>query len=844
MSRWIDIPIVGWKQLQKLSRGIGLQIDVNICLIVFLLGFSSYNRYIEDSYRSCIRLNSFNKASAILGRRKRYRSPLETEDMGSEVKGYRVLVLGLIILAAFSLRMQAFLTFPSPSGSDPGLRVKNAYLLSKEWVNITYPAFDATLSLLWINTGENTKGLILSTELFVSAVMAFCAASMYCISNRVFRDRKASLTVAFLAAFSAPTYELVSFGSYPQGLSLFLIPLIFAIALKKDVRSDISRAVCLGLLAASLLMMHFWSFIICTIVIIFFSVMDYTRLTLKGNHEVVMTRIITLIIPLLALLFSAPWWIPIAPFLQKTLLYAPVGATSIRGVGWRFERFFSPHWLYYVFLPAGLVRFLSQQKDRNIKGLLLVGSWFLTPFILMQGYRFGIGADYRRLWYYPMEPAMIVVGLGLSFTISLMFHALNETINHKLGKPEISKTVTDWSNQISESSMVQPRSILAISIIFVLAAAVFSPGWWAVREANASTRYYSHVKEPELGMMLWIGEHVEENMEIISSGSIGWWIRGLSRRHVITVIPRAFINVPWQISRAETTGILVSEASYALRNDWIQVRDSGPYWSGFNPELSIKSEEEYRSTMHMNDTGIVLQLSNGQKISLASIINRDISWISRRDDSATLQTTYNGQTISVTKTVTLRDSSSFADIELKINGIGPQAQELSILVYPNEDFTGLIILAEEYEKKIEHETADYSTSSSRWFAIYDSKNDLCSVIKFNEEIKAQLVVDQGRLLSLKFNLNVDEGKTNLRIGGFPVGDRSRLQESVEQYIHEEEQGRIPNDTTGQVSTLDYLEVLKEYGIRIIVIGTSEKHARDPLLNLIFSTGEKFIFEIS
>lgn len=764
--------------------------------------------------------------------------------MGSEVKSYRVLVLGLIVLAAFSLRMQAFLTFPSPSGSDPGLRVKNAYLLSKEWVNITYPAFDATLSLLWINTGENTRGLILSTELFVSIVMAFCAASMYCVSNHVLRDRKASLTVAFLAAFSAPTYELVSFGSYPQGLSLFLMPLIFAITLKKDVGSDISRAICLGLLAASLLMMHFWSFVICTIAIVLFSSANCTRLTLKESHEGAMTQIITVIMPLLALLFSAPWWIPIAPFLQKTLLYAPVGATSIRGVGWRFERFFSPHWLYYVFLPAGLVGFYSNRKKRDYEGLILVGSWFLTPFILMQGYRFGIGADYRRLWYYPMEPAMVIAGLGLSFAVSLMFHALRETIDHKEGKTGVSRTVTGLTDRISSASMVKLRSVLAISTGFLIAMALFSPGWWAVREANASTRYYSHVKEPELGMMLWIGEHVEENMEILSSGSVGWWIRGLSRRHVISVIPRAFINVPWQISRAETLGILVSEASYALRNDWVQVRDSGPYWSGFNPELSIKSEEDYRSFVHMNDTGIVLQLSNGQKISLASITDRDSSWVSRRGDAATLQTTYNGQTITVTKTVTLRDSSSFADIQLKIDGVGPHAQDLAIRIYPNEDFEELLVLAEEYEKRIEQETADYSTSPSRWYAIYDSKNDLCLIMKLNEEIKTRISVDQGRLLSLSFDLKVSEGKTSMKIGGFQVRDRSTLQESINQYIHEEEQETNLNDAPGQVLTLDYLEVLREYRIRIIVIGTVEKHSRDPLLNLVFSTGEKFIFESS
>ncbi|UCD72756.1 MAG: hypothetical protein JSW01_04695, partial [Candidatus Bathyarchaeota archaeon] len=777
-------------------------------------------------------------------RRKRYRSLLETEDMGSEVKGYRVLVLGLIVLVAFSLRMQAFLTFPSPSGSDPGLRVKNAYLLSKEWVNITYPAFDATLSLLWINTGETTRGLILSTELFVSVVMAFCAASMYCISNHVLQDRKASLAAAFLAAFSAPTYELVSFGSYPQGLSLFLIPLIFAITLKKDMGSDISRAICLGLLAASLLMMHFWSFVICTIVIVLFSVANCIRLILKESQGVVMTQIITIVMPLLALLFSAPWWIPIAPFLQKTLLYAPVGATSIRGVGWRFERFFSPHWLYYVFLPAGLVGFHSYRKKRNYEGLILVGSWFLTPFILMQGYRFGIGADYRRLWYYPMEPAMVVAGLGLSFAVSLIFHALRKTIDQKVGKTIVSRTVTDLSDQISSSSMVKLRSALAISTVFLLALTLFSPGWWAVREANASTRYYSHVKEPELGMMLWIGEHVEENMEILSSGSVGWWIRGLSRRHVISVIPRAFINVPWQISRAETVGILVSEASYALRNDWIQVRDSGPYWSGFNPELSIKSEEDYRSFMHMNDTGIILQLSNGQKINLASIMERDSSWVSRRGDAATLQTTYNGQTITATKTVTLRDSSSFADIQLKIDGVGPHPQDLSIMVYPNEDFEELIVLAEEYEKRIEQATADYSTSPSRWFAVYDSKNDLCLIVKLNGEIKVQLSVDQGRLLSLRFDLKISEGKTNMKIGGFQVRDRSTLQESIKQHIQEDDQENDFNDTPGQVSTLDYLEVLREYRIRIIVIGTVEKHARDPRLNLVFSTGEKFIFESS
>jgi hypothetical protein len=764
--------------------------------------------------------------------------------MDLEVKGHRAFILGLIIIVAFSLRMQAFLTYPCPSGSDPGLRVKNAYLLSKEWVNITYPAFDATLSLLWINTGETTKGLILSTELFVSAVMAFCAASMYFVSDQVFHDKKTSLTASFLAAFSAPTYELVSFGSYPQGLSLFLIPLIFATALKRDIRSNLTRAICLGVLTASLLMMHFWSFAICTIVVILFSLINCTKLTLRENNKPEMTSMIMILTPLLALLFSAPWWIPIAPFLQKTLLYAPVGVTSVRGVGWRFDRFFSPHWLYYIFLPAGLIGFYSRRRVQNIKELALVGSWFLTPFILMQGYRFGVGADYRRLWYYPMEPAMIIAGLGLSFTMSLMFHALKETIGNASGENKISRNATKRVGWISRSRTGYMRSILVISTVLLLTVAVFSPGWWAVREANASTKYYSHIKEPELGMMLWIGEHVEENMEILSSGSVGWWIRGLSRRHVISVIPRAFINVPWQISRTETVGILVSEASFALRNSHIQVRDSGPYWPGFNPELSIESEGDYKSVMHMNDTGIILRLSNGQKISLASITNRYSSWISRGGTAATLQTTYNGKTIIVTKTVTLKESSSFADIELKIKGVGSEAQELTILTYPNEDAKELTVLTEGYERKFHKETIDYSTSLSKWFAIYDSKNDLCLVVRLDEEIKAQLNVDNGRLLSLKFKLNVDEERTSMRIGGFIVRDDSRLQESIKQYIFEDEKEDKIIDTTGQVSTLDYLDVLRKYRIRIIVIGTVEKHARDPLLNLVFSTGEKFIFESS
>ena len=763
--------------------------------------------------------------------------------MRSKVETYAVPVVVLIILTAFSLRMQAFLTFPCPPGSDPGLRVKNAYLLSKEWVNVTYPAFDATLSLLWISTEPNTRGLILSTELFVSAVMAFCAASMYSASNHVFKDKRASILAAFLGAFSAPTYELVSFGSYPQGLSLFLIPLIFAIALNRKVRSERSRTVCLGVLAASLLMMHFWSFAAYTIAIALFSATVYAHSSLRKEAEArSVTCRILIAASFLALLFSSPWWAPILPFLQKTLLYAPVGATSIRGVGWRFQRFFSPYWLYYVFLPAGLIGYYSHRKRHGTEGLALVASWFLTPFILMQGHRFGIGADYRRLWYYPMEPAMILASLGLSFTTTLLFHALRETVNRVFREKKNPRLLHNRVMRVSGSDKTRPRIVPALSVVVILVAVVFSPGWWAVREANASTRYYIHIKEPELGMMHWIGSHVQEDMEIVSGGVVGWWIRGLARRHVIPVIPRAFISVPWQISRTETVGILVSEASFAIRNDWIQVRDSGPYWPGLNPQLSIKLGQDYRSVMHLNDTGIILNLSDGQKISLASLLDRESSWISRDPEFAALRTRYEGETIKVSKTMTLESGSSLADLEITSSGDRIGIQSLTVFAYPDEDLRYPVIMAEGFEQEIGQGTIRYSTPPSRWFAVYDSKEDLCLMVRLNRESRAHFNIDRGRLLSFEFDLDIEDGKAGMRIGGFLVKDRSRLRESIEQYLDNEEAERGSTDVTGQVSTLDYLEALREYRIRIIVIGTASKHARDPHLNLVFSTGRRFIFE--
>ncbi len=762
--------------------------------------------------------------------------------MYSETRSRTALVLGLIILAALMLRMQAFLIFPCPPGSDPGLRVKNAYLLSRERVNVTYPAFDATLSLLWVSTGASTTGLILSTELFVSLVMAFSAASMYSVSFHVFKDRRASLVAAFLAAFSASAYELVSFGSYPQGLSLFLIPLIFALALKRNFKSEIPQAVSSGILAAGLLMMHFWSFAICTIAILLFLVASYIRsLMVKDREDKSATKRILTVTPLLALLFSSPWWAPIFPFLLETLLYAPVGATGIRGVGVRFERFFSPYWLYYVFLPAGLIGFHSRLKHRNTEGLILVGSWFLTPLILMQAYQFGIGADYRRLWYYPSAPAMIVAGLGFSFTASLMFHALGKIIDDHTRANESLEAREVRFGQVSKPDNVKLRSALAISVVLVMAAVVLSPGWWAVREANSSTKYYSHIREPELGMMSWIGGHVEEGMEILSGGSVGWWIRGLAGRHVVSVIPRAFINVPWQISQAETAGILVSEASYAMKNDWIEVRDSGPYWSGFNPDLSVNLQGDYRSVMHLNDTGILLRLSNGRKVTLASIISRESSWISRTTDAAALQTRYTDESLTVTKTISLRGLSSLADIELRIRGIRTDVRGLTVVAYPNEDLGYSVILAEGLEWKLGDETNRYVTAHSRWFALYDQTEDFCLVVALDGESSAQFNMDGMRLISVELDLKVEDGRSNIRVGGFIAEDSSQLHGSIEHFL-EEEVRRKPEEPGGQVSTLDYLEALREYRIRIIVIGTVEKHAMDPHLNLVFSTGGRFIFE--
>lgn len=736
-----------------------------------------------------------------------------------------------IALTGLLLKMVVFRWHPCPPGADPGLRIKNAVNLATIGEpDIPYPAFDVTLSCIWMICGMTTYNVVMVSELFVAVMTVALAFPAYTISKEIFKKRGSPETCSFLFVFYPALHELISFGSYTQALALFLIAQTIALAVKAERDRGLEKKIAASIVCAALLMMHFWSFAILVATVFLFLCMT----VILAKRESVSFRLnftcATLLSGLLgAFLVSMPWWLPNISFLGRTLLFVPTGLTGMRGVGVRVERFFSPYWLYILTVPAAIVGIrwdkASKIKEQNI---ILLLSWMFTPILLTQSYLVGIAADYRRLWYYPALPTMVIASFGLSFVAGIIHRNLSTVL-----KPDL---------EDSRSGPPRRHSIGDLMILLILTAIIASPGWWTVHDFESAARYYIHIRNPEYRMIGWIGERIPEGREIVSGGTIGWWIPGLSKRHVIPAVPTAFIGVSWQAERAEDASFLIGSNEYEITNGELRIRDSNPHLSARNPSLEVWGERQFEEIISLDDHDIRLVEPNGKEVALSELTSRTCSWGTLNENEVTLRTEYTREGLTVVKSITLMRGGEIARIEFRLTSFKrrPPSHLRLILSAPKEHGYNRII-GTLTDGSLEQ--GDPRGEKS-WIGLLDSRREIACILIAHSKTRINPLSVEEKILELDLKTPIQENSVVLYIGGYKNGRESTLSDKIEKKSTQELFSPSGSEEP-DVQRKDYWWIARKYRIHYLVTirGDITRNFRDPRMNLLFSTGRNKVFRL-
>ncbi len=740
------------------------------------------------------------------------------------------MLLFLIFSVAFLFRVAVIFHNEYPPSSDIGLHSSiinlildkgelplwNPYHMGGEPL-ATPPGFHFFVSTLIIFTGMPLLFAQLINAAFFSAFIIFPA---YLLSKRIWRSHNAGIIAAFFATISALSFEMISWGGYPNVISLALIVTIFYLFIR-DTEQPSRLSLLIGtMLFGSIILTHTFSlFVFFPILIVYFAFLligkfrKLKEIKLKKPLCFFATSIT------LGILIVSPWILRVLNFYidvssegfllggleeNKNLILANRSIDSIVLV------------LVIVLIQTFIIFKSSRKRYFDNVSLLLV-SWFLVPLIMTQSHIFGIIIDYPRFLYFVDLPGILIISASLFYLLRIV----SITIKYPKIRTHITKKMI-------------PAIFAASFFIFI----IFMP--WSIYPGEAVKRvnFYTTIERPEAAALGWIQDKTLGSSIFAADHLYGWWISGVGKRPTLSATGLEFLLYLHEIEVAKSAKLLL-DTEYYIDNGLIQVRD-GIQIPRHNPDLSIvTSGRESYSVLNITNSGIEIRyvIEGNENDSyliqtLADMIIVEKPVLMKGENSANLTIIFEDDLFTIKKTVAVWQGVRFAelsyDIEVKNSKIDFYNIRLSI--YTGE---GEVII----------------DPSIPMFGFYDPNQKVCGQVIFKDDIPAQIdhIEDEPIQVGVLFRYPWKQ-KINITmlIGGFDAKDLSYPDE-VEEIYHELSTFPLESVTLDPLVTFDYIEMLKEYDVSYVVSRDKKsqlKFFNNPKFRLLYNCGNVKIFQVT
>jgi len=553
-----------------------------------------------------------------------------------------VFCLILIVLFSALFRYAVFGGRSFPSGDDEAMSSGFIFLILSNGhipsVNIhhmpgtpyTYPPnFHLLCTLLVFVT---SIPILDSTLILGLLTNTLTVLPFYSLSKEVLGKRNTALVASLLFAASTSDMYMLTWGGYVNLMALFFIPMIFWLSLRGRTLGPQSW-VPGGLLVGALLLTHHFSAFVLVVLALACTIISAARYLREGGET--WRRFISSLGGMMIIggCLASGWWLSKIT-LYMTILAGPaeraeaavtwitIVSHSIRALTGIAAAMFFISWFAFL----GIYR-LKKQGDGLGPEETIIFLWILIPILLAIPYLVGPSPAFQRFLYYIIQPALILMTLGLVTTVSAIKGI-------RLGEVRV-------------AGLFFVGFLVASYLIGTLAF------------ANGNYQFFLSMNEEREDTIRWLRDYSGEREIVVTEHSFGWWIAGTGHRPTLSASPAPYLSYPYEEPLARDASLILS-ANYGIENGVLRVDEAGPYGPHNNPKIAFIRQGLYHQMLSVHDSEIVVLTASGSRaeaITLDKPSYREAVWIKRDEEETILRVTLEDAGVKLTRSISLSRGS-------------------------------------------------------------------------------------------------------------------------------------------------------------------------------------------
>jgi hypothetical protein len=750
-----------------------------------------------------------------------------------------IILLGVLAFSfAYRLLLMTWNTFPP--GADIGLHESVIKSITNEktslfWnpyhmgggISVTNPGYHIFTAFVIAFTGAPDYLAQAMVSSLFSAAMALCA---FLIVRRLW-NKSAALVAAFLVAFSRSDISILSWGGYPNIVTLMLIPLVFYMFFNYSRFSTRVHIAVTSLLVSAIFLTHLFSaFVFVTIaaIALFFSAVTFRRTSSAK------LKAVSWLVPILA------GFLLVSPYLLETIpIYfssegAITGAVSLMKNAVIETRLVPIEVFLLALVPTFLFFLLSKVYRRRLltAQAILFSIWVLVPAAMTQSHLLGLYLDYERFIYFLEFPAIIFIALLIFWGSKLITKTLHLLFN-KVNKKDLKTTQT---REILTYRKSAPKAAFATLVLLFLFVSVFYVPMFAAPSAGIKiVESYQVMSTAGYEAIQWIKTNTPPSSVCVADAEFGWWLSGFACRPTLSAVDPQYLILSREFEPA-TAAADILRAGCFIDNGLVRVVQTGTYLKADQHQLMAKTNTSYvvypffslgtpESSFVYLDKGAPKQLELNKMPIVETVF-------SNNSDRASFTVTRSDQVFDFVEEITVYKGIRFIQYSLKIQ--------------TKAENVGLSWLHLPFQSRgIQMQYAN----SIAWL---DESIHGFSQIVFSQEQQlgdTVIIQENPHFLELVYDL---KGKASVKIE-FYVGFFNYL--SLSENDKPDFINRVmAKDTEScfiQVSDLpleyfDYQKAIRDWNVSFIAVRNMDfitRFVEDPMFNLVFKNSEVAVFQV-
>lgn len=434
----------------------------------------------------------------------------------------------------------------------------------------------------------------------ITALVAYAIrpATTFVLARKLFNSDLAAGGAALLSGFQPFFYEALGWGGYPNLLGFAVLPLVFYGIIRVIEERSAKNIGFLGLLTAVTVFSHnltFMVFVGALVLWLLMALLSRARGSKHAQKQLFAVGFCLGIVMLLVVLQLYTIGLPSYDIFNSAAFYQL--RVSFGDLVWAVKDLGLA--VYFVFVTAACLVGMHFTKRNGVRIMAMV-SWIAAPLLMSQVYLLGLTTDYRRVFFFMLQPSLIVIAAPLAFS-AILFRELRHV--------SIARDGSSPYNYIRKAARSLPTLVLlALSISFIVTQVGIGMTFPRVVNDwyNQADPYGDIEKLQALG---WIKYNTQTRDVFVADEVFGRWTEGYASRRVLMYELSQYLFMKGETQRSLAARTIL-ECRFELRNDFARICYQAPHGS-FTPSISFNNEGAYEDALYLNDMDTRIYVSNG-----------------------------------------------------------------------------------------------------------------------------------------------------------------------------------------------------------------------------------------